>query len=187
MEQINKIIYFIFLYSPLVFWLLYKTQFVKKFLNKFDIFQKQTMQVDNEHYSILKFIYITILILLIAYSVLGTVGTVFQTIIGFKGEYNFSNEMFIVDGLRSVFEFAIFASVLSSIRLMDFFTLNISFAKKVLKIQENPKRYIQDIYFKYWILHIVYGWIFFNIYYQIFGSFEMLEGVKYIVLPQIMG
>lgn len=185
MEQLYKIVYFIFWYLPLVFWLLYKTPVIKKFLNRFDLFQKQIMQVDSAKYTLKKFACITILVSLIAYVTIGAVGAVFQTLIGFKGEYSFSDLLFIFNGVKSAFEFAIFISILASIRLMDFFTLNISFAKKVLQTQKNPKRYIQDIYFKYFVIHIVYGWLFLNIYYQIFGEFLILDGATYIVLPKI--
>jgi hypothetical protein len=182
METINYIFYYTVLYFPLFFWVIYQFEKVKQYTNQLDSFMMKQIEINSNQYSFKKFFYITLYVGGIFYIVVGAIGAVFQTLIGFEPMYGYENSSFILDILKSAFEILGLIALLSFFRASDFMKPNFSFAKIIYKTKPKPREWIKGIYMKYIGYHVVYILIFYNIYYFIFGEFIFLEGGKYFSL-----
>jgi hypothetical protein len=162
--------------------MIYQIEEVKQSTNRLNSFIMKQIEIDSEQYSFKKFIYITFYVGGIFYLVVGAVGAVYQTLIGFEPMYSFEDSSFILNILKAAFEMLGLIVLFSIFGVSDFMKPNFSFAKKIYTTNQKPRESIQYLYLKYTVSHIGYILIFYNFYYFIFGEFIFLDGGRYLSL-----
>jgi len=186
MEIINTIFYYIVLYIPLVTLILVKMKFINNF------FLDEEKHFVMKHYTLpyTQFLVGWLIVSVVIYFVFGffvSILALFGIFTEFKDELE--DPLYIFNALKAFIELTLFASFFASFRLFDSMKLDFTFARAVVKraseMKKKPSELIGNIYLKSWGLFLLYLWITINIYYQLFGKFEMLEGAHRFVLPTL--
>jgi len=186
METINIIFYYTVLYIPLVTLILVKMKFINNFF------------LDEEKHFVMKyytlpyrqFVIGWVIVSMVVYFVFGffvSILALFGIFIELKD--GLEDPLYIFNALKAFVELTLFASFFASFRLFNSMKLDFTFARSVVtrasEMKKKPSELIGNIYLKSWGFYLLYLWITMNIYYQLFGKFEMLEGAHRFVLPTI--
>jgi hypothetical protein len=170
--------FFYFFYSPLIFWLIF---FISDRFRDFSTLLlgklvKVAFSIDGEYFTLKKFLYSTVTSFLIFNLTAGAIGGLYNILIGFSDSDNTFE-------LQAIFEIAFMTNIVVAIKFGSGMILNFTFAKKVVKSEENPRGYISHLHLKYFLKYMLYNWIFLNIYYQISKDFIVLKGGPSLVIP----
>jgi len=138
------------------------------------------IELDTIAYTFKKFFFVWLYVNILFYLTVGAVGALFQTFVGFATSYNFSEKFFIFESLKMGFEISLLVSLLSFLRMSEIMRPNLHFVKYIYKTKPKPRDLIVSLYSKYFLFHLFYIWLAFNLYYVIFGKFLALEGGKYL-------
>lgn len=182
MYTVNHLFYFTVLYLPIFYWAFYLQGFLKGVTKSSLEWLDKKISLDSERYTVQKFFYVILTVSVFSYMILGAVGAIFQTVIGFQEMYSLEDSGFISKVICSGFELVLLLSLLSFARMSEFIKPAFSFSRMVYKTQKNPRLYIKNLYWKYFGWHIVYVWLLLNAYYLIVGEFYILEGGKHFTL-----
>jgi uncharacterized membrane protein len=99
-------------------------------------------------------------IAVIMYFVLGFFTAIISLFGGFSDLREFSNPLYIINSLRGLIELSLFGVMILSLRFVN-------------SVEQ-------------WGIYMLYVWLISNIYNQLFGGFDFLEGIHYIMLPTLL-
>ena len=158
MQEINQVFYYVFLFIPLVTMLLIKTRYIQTVLKKADILDKylKSESLKDTWKMVLGAWFVTAVIM---YFVLGFFTAILSLFGAFSELREFSNPLYIVNALRGLIEISLFGAIMFSFR----------FVRSV----------------EQWGIYMLYVWLISNIYNQLFGGFDLLEGMHYLMLPTL--
>ena len=158
MQEINQLFYYVFLFIPLVSMLLIKTRYIQVILKKADILDKylDSKNLQDTWKMVLVAWFGTAVIM---YFVLGFFTAILSLFGAFSELREFSNPLYIVNALRGLIEMSLFGTIMSSFRFVH-------------SVEQ-------------WSVYILYMWLISNIYNQLFGEFDLLEGMHYLMLPTL--
>jgi hypothetical protein len=158
MYEINQIFYYVALYIPLVVLIFRKTRYVQATLKKADILDKY-LESESLKDTWKKVLVGWFVIAVIMYFVLGFFVAILSLFGAFSELREFTNPLYIINAFGGLIEMSLFSVVLFSIRF-------------VCCVEQ-------------WGILILYVWLIFNVYNQLFGGFNYLDGMHYIMLPTL--
>lgn len=181
MADTNQLFYYILAYFPLVFWIAYRFG-LKNDIQRLDNLLLKQIELDNETYTLKKFFFVWLYVNILFYLTVGALGALMQIFVGFAESYNFSEKFFIIESVKVGFEISLLVSLLTFLRMSEIIKPNFHFAKQIYKTKTKPRDLIESLYSKFFLFHVLYIWLAFNLYYAIFGKFLALEGGKYLCM-----